>query len=121
MSYLLNSKTIPFLDWESDFLILHLIILNREAEIMAYGGDGGLVAKSCPPLVTPWTVARQAPLFMEFSRQEYWSGLPFPSPSFMVSHIPPQKKFLTSSRVPDDSSVGSKPDHLRSNPTSAAY
>ena len=30
--------------------------------------------------VTPWTVARQAPLSMRFSRQEYWSGLPFPSP-----------------------------------------
>ena len=29
---------------------------------------------------TPWTVACQAPLSMEFSRQEYWSGLPFPSP-----------------------------------------
>ena len=29
---------------------------------------------------TPWTVARQAPLSMGFSRQEYWSGLPFPSP-----------------------------------------
>jgi hypothetical protein len=28
---------------------------------------------------TPWTVACQAPLYMEFSRQEYWSGLPFPS------------------------------------------
>ena len=28
--------------------------------------------------VTPWTVAHQAPLSMEFSRQEYWSGLPFP-------------------------------------------
>ena len=28
----------------------------------------------------PWTVARQAPLSLEFSRQEYWSGLPFPSP-----------------------------------------
>ena len=28
--------------------------------------------------VTPWTVAYQAPLSMEFSRQEYWSGLPFP-------------------------------------------
>ena len=28
---------------------------------------------------TPWTVAHQAPLSMEFSRQEYWSGLPFPS------------------------------------------
>ena len=30
--------------------------------------------------VTPWTVARQAPLSMEFSRQEYWSGLPCPPP-----------------------------------------
>ena len=29
---------------------------------------------------TPWTVALQAPLSMGFSRQEYWSGLPFPSP-----------------------------------------
>ena len=29
---------------------------------------------------TPWTVTHQAPLSMEFSRQEYWSGLPFPSP-----------------------------------------
>ena len=29
---------------------------------------------------TPWTVAYKAPLSMEFSRQEYWSGLPFPSP-----------------------------------------
>ena len=28
--------------------------------------------------VTPWTVAHQAPLSMEFSRQEYWSQLPFP-------------------------------------------
>ena len=30
--------------------------------------------------VTPWNVARQAPLFMEFSRQVYWSRLPFPTP-----------------------------------------
>ena len=29
---------------------------------------------------TPWTIAYQAPPFMELSRQEYWSGLPFPSP-----------------------------------------
>ena len=29
---------------------------------------------------TPWTVAYQAPLSMEFSRQEYWSGVPLPSP-----------------------------------------
>ena len=31
-------------------------------------------------LVTPWKVACQAPLSMGFPRQEYWSGLPFPSP-----------------------------------------
>ena len=30
--------------------------------------------------MTPWTVACQTPLFMKFSRQEYWSGLLFPSP-----------------------------------------
>ena len=30
--------------------------------------------------VTPWTVAYKAPLSMGFSRQEYWRGLPFPSP-----------------------------------------
>ena len=30
--------------------------------------------------MSSWTVACQAPLSMEFSRQEYWSGLPFPSP-----------------------------------------
>ena len=29
---------------------------------------------------TPWTVAHQAPLSVEFSRQEYWSGLQFPFP-----------------------------------------
>ena len=30
--------------------------------------------------VTPWIVAHQVPLSMEFSKQEYWSGLPFPTP-----------------------------------------
>ena len=38
------------------------------------------VLLSCVLLfVTPWTVACQAPLSLEFSSQEYWSGLPFPS------------------------------------------
>ena len=40
-----------------------------------------LSLSSCVQLfATAWTVARQIPLSMEFSRQEYWSGLPFPSP-----------------------------------------
>ena len=37
-----------------------------------------LIAKSCPTLATPWTIACQTPLSMGFSRQHYWSGLPFP-------------------------------------------
>ena len=40
----------------------------------------GLVTKLCLTLVTPWTVACQDPLPIRFSRQEYWSGVPFPSP-----------------------------------------
>ena len=40
--------------------------------------------------VTPWTVARQTPLSMGLSRQEYWSGLPFPSPGdFLHPEVEP--------------------------------
>ena len=38
--------------------------------------------------VTLWTVARQAPLSMEFSREEYWGGLPFPSPIYIYKRAP---------------------------------
>ena len=37
--------------------------------------------------VNPWTVAHQAPLSMGFPRQEYWSGLPFPSPGDLPDHF----------------------------------
>ena len=45
-------------------------------------------------LGTPWTVARQAPLSIEFSRQEYWSELPFPTPGDLpdTGDLPLQKK-----------------------------
>ena len=56
-------------------LFFHLLFTKGDND----GGDG-LVAKSYPTLATPWTVACQAPLSMGFSQQEYWSGLPFPSP-----------------------------------------
>ena len=39
-----------------------------------------LVTQSCSTLRDPWTIAHQAALSMEFSRQDYWSGLPFPPP-----------------------------------------
>ena len=45
--------------------------------------------------VTPWTVARQAPLSTGLSRQEYWSGLPFPPPGDLPnSEIEPQSPIL---------------------------
>ena len=58
--------------------LLQVEALKLKPMICAPGG--GLVAKLCLALATPWTVACQAPLSMGFSRQEYWSGLPFPSP-----------------------------------------
>ena len=41
---------------------------------------GVFVSQPCLTYVTSWTVTNQPPLSMEFSRQEYWSGLLFPSP-----------------------------------------
>ena len=38
----------------------------------------------CLTLVAPWTVACQVPLSMGFSRQEYWSGVPFPTPGNLL-------------------------------------
>ena len=44
-----------------------------------------LVTGLCSTLVTPWTTARLAPLFMGFPRQDCWSGLPFPTPGNLPS------------------------------------
>ena len=55
----------------------------------------GLVTKSCLTSVMPWTVTCQAPLSMGFSRQGYWSGLPFPSPGDLLdSGIEPRSPAL---------------------------
>ena len=45
------------------------------------------VAQSCPTLVIPWTAAHQAPPSMGFSRQEYWSGVPLPSPLASINPL----------------------------------
>jgi len=44
--------------------------------------------------VTPWTVAHQAPLSMGYSRQEYWSGLPFSPPGASDPGIEPRSPAL---------------------------
>ena len=60
LSYSLPTPTAVVAEWR-----LGIVVVQRLSRV-------GL-------LLTPWTVARQAPLSMGFSRQEYWSGLPFPS------------------------------------------
>ena len=54
--------------------------ITDNISIICGGSGDGLLAKSCPTLGTPWTVACQVPLYMEFPRQEFQSRLPFPFP-----------------------------------------
>ena len=54
-------------------LLLLLLLLSRFSHVRL--------------LVTPWTAAHQAPLSMGFSRQEYWSGVPLPSPMTNLDSI----------------------------------
>ena len=53
---------------------------------------------------TPWTIACQVPLFMEFSRQVYWSKLPFPSPGDVpdpgIKPVSPAYPALTADSLP---------------------
>ena len=52
---------------------------------------------------TPWTVAPQAPPYMGFSRQEYWSGLPFPSPGDLPDPgIEPRSPSLQADALPSE-------------------
>ena len=54
-------------------------------------------------IVTPWTVAYQAPQSMEFSRQKYWSGLPFPSPGDLPNPgIEPRSPTLQANALPSE-------------------
>ena len=53
--------------------------------------------------VTPWTVAHKAPPSMGFSRQEYWSGLPFPSPGDLPDPgIEPRSLALQADGLPSE-------------------
>ena len=64
---------------------------------------GGLVAKWCPTLETPLTVACQVPLFLGFSRQEYWSGLLFHSPEDLPDPgIKPRSPALQADSLPSE-------------------
>ena len=62
-----------------------------------------LITKSCPTAVIPWTVVCQASRSMGFSRQEYWSGLPFSSPGNLPDPgIEPQHTALQADDLPTE-------------------
>ena len=66
--------------------------------------------------VTPWTVACQAPLSMGISRQEYWSGLPFPSPGDRPDpRIEPGSPTLQADSLPSESPGAPKGTKAMSN------
>ena len=61
------------------------------------------VIQLCPTLCDPTTVAYQAPPFIEFSRQEYWSGLPFLSPGDLPNPgIEPRSPALQADALPSE-------------------
>ena len=81
-----------------------------------------LVTKLCPTLCAPWTAAHQAPLSMEFPRQEYWSGWPcLPPGDFPNRGIKPMSLtssaleggFFTTSATWEAPKGSSTDDHLR--------
>ena len=57
-------------------------------------------AQLCPTLYSLWTIARQSPRFMGFSRQEYWRRLPFPPSLYLldpgIKPVPPTAPALAS-------------------------
>ena len=77
MFYLpLKDTILKLMNSKIRFLIDNLATVKKKSEIESYFNFKGCVW----PFVTPWTVTHQPPLPMGFSRQEFWGGLPFPSP-----------------------------------------
>ena len=75
----INREQLAFLQYRRRAPVYYRVVLQ-------FWGHRGQMRWKCQSLshfqlfATPWTVPCQAPLSMEFSKQEYWSGLPFPSP-----------------------------------------
>ena len=57
-----------------------MAVIFFHCKLVDWNWDSNSCVHVKPCLTAPWTVAHQAPLSMELSRQEYWSGLPFPTP-----------------------------------------
>ena len=84
-------------------LICSIYLHNNWITYWVFNKPPGLIAKSCPTLVTPWAVAPQAPPSVGFSRQKYWSGLPFPSPGDLPDPgIKPRSPMLQADSLPTE-------------------
>ena len=68
------------MDYHNLFNRFPIRFLEYFSLITGDSSTGNILVDRSYSFVTPWTVARQAPLSLGFPRQEYWSGLPFPSP-----------------------------------------
>ena len=82
-NYCKDGESINLSDTQNVLLFLYVLVCNCIISMQYYL----LCSLSCVRLfANPWTVARQAPLSMGFFRQEYWSGLPFLSPGFLIRY-----------------------------------
>ena len=73
---------LPYMSVNISPNFLYLKSINERVRSMRCMCVCSVMSDSLGP---PWTVARQAPLSMDFFRQEYWSGLPFPSPRDLLN------------------------------------
>ena len=74
---------------------------RRATEAKGKLSESVLIAQSCLTVGNPWAVAHQGALSMEFSRQEYWSGLPCPSPGNLPNpQIKPMSPVLQADSLP---------------------
>ena len=74
----------------------------RKVDIL-FDKDSVLVSQSCPTLCDPMDYVCQAPLSTEFSRREYWSGQPFPSPGDLPDPgIKPRSPALQAGSLPSE-------------------
>ena len=82
--------------WQENLTVLQMCNINSQRSEEK--------SLSCVRLfATPWTVAYQAPLSMEFSRQEYWSGLPFSSPGDLSDpRVEPGSPALQADSLPSE-------------------
>ena len=90
--------------WAPKLLWTVTVIMKLKDACSLEESESEVKLLSCVQLfATPWTVAYQAPQSMEFSRQEYWSGLPFPSPGDLSNPgVEPRSPTLQADALPSE-------------------